>query len=81
MPIYEYECKNCGKISEFLERVGGEIVVKECKHCGSKNLKRIFSTASIRSGGNSSGSIDGRTCCGRDVPCEIPPCADGTCRR
>lgn len=81
MPIYEYECKNCGKVSEFLEKVGEESLGKECRYCGSSDLKKIFSAATIKQGANSGGSIDSKTCCGRDVPCEIPPCADGTCRR
>lgn len=34
MPIFEYRCKSCGKVSEFLEGVGQGKVEKVCKHCG-----------------------------------------------
>ncbi|MFC1658800.1 FmdB family zinc ribbon protein [Candidatus Omnitrophota bacterium] len=33
MPIYEYQCKDCGKISEFLEGVGKDKIEKVCRHC------------------------------------------------
>jgi len=42
MPIFEYKCDKCGKISEFLEGPGRQ-GLKICAHCGSKSLKRQFS--------------------------------------
>jgi putative FmdB family regulatory protein len=74
MPIYEYKCKNCGKITEFLEGVGQGNVDKVCKHCGSKQLEKIFSKSNIRMGGT--------TCCGRTERCDKPPCSDDEiCKR
>jgi putative FmdB family regulatory protein len=81
MPIYEYRCKNCGKISEFMIRVGKEDDEIKCQHCGSKNLEKILSRSFISTSGQMIGSQGGRTCCGREERCETPPCADGRCKR
>ena len=45
MPIYEYECKDCGKESEMLVRSSEEGVV--CPSCGSSSLKKMFSTFAV----------------------------------
>jgi len=78
MPIYDYECQECGKTSEvFLRSRDSENVV--CPGCGSKDLKRLIS-ASYLIGTNP--SAPGTTCCGRAERCEAPPCStEGTCRR
>ena len=82
MPVYEYECKNCGRVSEFLVWVTQEKVELKCRHCGSKELDKIFSKSFISTSGNLIGSQEGgKTCCGRDERCDIPPCSDGTCKR
>ena len=77
MPIYEYRCKNCGTINEFLEVAGKYDLKKECKQCGSKELNKIFSRTHVASGGKIIGSASGRTCCGREERCDTPPCSDG----
>ena len=82
MPIYEYRCKNCGKISEFLEAVGEGRVERVCEHCGSGELTKIISVSNVSSSGHSIDSQGSKTCCGRDEPCETPPCSDdGICKR
>jgi len=83
MPIFEYKCDNCGKITEFLEGVGESGDNKKiCKHCGNSMLTKIFSTTHISSGDNFIGLQGGKTCCGRDERCDIPPCSDdGVCKR
>lgn len=43
MPIYEYKCGKCGRISEFLES-SGRPADKKCVHCGSDKLEKQFST-------------------------------------
>lgn len=42
MPIYEYKCSKCGKISEFLVRSEADLNVK-CTHCGSDDLEKQIS--------------------------------------
>jgi len=82
MPIYEYQCKHCNAINEFLIGIGqGDIAIK-CQYCGSKELNRILSKSNVAVGGRAIGSQQGKTCCGRDDRCEKPPCSgDGKCRR
>ncbi|MEN6620442.1 MAG: zinc ribbon domain-containing protein [Smithella sp.] len=41
MPIYEYRCKKCGTVNEFL--VFGKDEVLKCKSCNSKNLTKLMS--------------------------------------
>ncbi|OHB52851.1 MAG: hypothetical protein A2Y07_04430 [Planctomycetes bacterium GWF2_50_10] len=43
MPIFEYKCKECGKVSEFLVN-GSSSEKNKCGHCGSGKLEKMFST-------------------------------------
>jgi len=43
MPVFEYKCSQCGKISEFLERAGTR-QKHVCSHCASDKLEKQFST-------------------------------------
>ncbi len=80
MPIYEYRCERCGNISEYLVGNSNEEEVIECRHCGSREISRILSVSSFSLG--SSDRVPGRTCCGREERCEVPPCGGGGgCRR
>jgi putative FmdB family regulatory protein len=47
MPIFEYKCGRCGRISEFLETTGDK-AVKRCSHCGSEDLKKQISAFAPR---------------------------------
>ena len=47
MPIYEYRCEDCGRISEFLLIKTEEIVVPQCKRCKSKKMSRIISRVRV----------------------------------
>lgn len=77
MPIYEYKCRKCGNITEYLVGVGkNEIEEKVCRECGSENLYKIFSTTCVNSGDNFIGNQNGKTCCGREERCDSPPCYD-----
>jgi len=78
MPLYEFRCKHCGRISEFLSKMGdfGENLV--CPHCGSKSLDKQMSVTALIS---SDGPKEGRTCCGREERCDSPPCGGGRCGR
>lgn len=43
MPIYEYRCKGCGKITEIWHGVN-ESVNNHCPHCGG-DLQKVISNA------------------------------------
>jgi putative FmdB family regulatory protein len=47
MPIFEYKCARCGRISEFLEPHDSK-QPKVCPHCGSEKLDKQFSTFALR---------------------------------
>jgi putative FmdB family regulatory protein len=79
MPIYEYQCKKCGAVSEILTTVGKEHLVS-CKTCGSSAVKRLISAHAFL--GAAVKQDPGRTCCGRADRCDSPPCSsNGTCQR
>jgi len=78
MPIYEYRCEECGRVSEVYLR-SLDVEVTRCPHCGGESMDRLVSTSyMIRTDARASGS----TCCGRDSRCDTPPCStDDICRR
>ena len=47
MPIYEYRCEACGKISEFLLMRIDEKFSPECKRCKSKKMSRVLSRVRV----------------------------------
>jgi putative FmdB family regulatory protein len=47
MPIYEYRCKDCGKISEFLLIKTDETFIPQCKRCKSKKMTRVLSRVRV----------------------------------
>lgn len=46
MPIYEYECKKCGKITEALQGFN-DPPLKKCQHCKGK-LEKLISLSSFQ---------------------------------
>ncbi|PIR18403.1 MAG: hypothetical protein COV46_00190 [Deltaproteobacteria bacterium CG11_big_fil_rev_8_21_14_0_20_49_13] len=53
MPLYEYKCTNCQKISEFILRQT-EAPTEGCRHCGEKKIERVlYSTFAIAGAGSS----------------------------
>lgn len=47
MPIYEYKCKSCGKISEMMESITSEEKIKECPECKGE-AARIMSVSGFQ---------------------------------
>ncbi|MCK4352270.1 zinc ribbon domain-containing protein [candidate division WOR-3 bacterium] len=80
MPVYEYRCKKCGKVTEIFQKSLTSNEPAICSHCGSTNLMRLISAPTMVRVGDS--SPKGTTCCGRTERCDTPPCSDdGVCRR
>ncbi|OPX21043.1 MAG: hypothetical protein BZ151_00985 [Desulfobacca sp. 4484_104] len=72
MPIYDFICPHCGAKRDMLLLPGdlGEDIL--CPACGLGTLVRVVSApASIP---RTKGRAAGKTCCGRQEPCDQPPC-------
>jgi putative FmdB family regulatory protein len=48
MPIYEYLCQHCGKVSSFLILTRKEPFTPLCQKCGSQALTRLLSRVNVR---------------------------------
>ncbi|MCK5145876.1 zinc ribbon domain-containing protein [bacterium] len=73
MPIYEYQCNDCGKMNEILIRNVDE---KPTCECGSSNLKKIFSTFAVSDAASSTAMPD---CAGGSCGMPSSPCSSGMC--
>ena len=47
MPIYEYYCDRCKKVSSFLLLRATEEIEPYCKSCNTKDVRRILSRVSV----------------------------------
>lgn len=47
MPIYEYYCNACKKVSSFLLLRFNEEIAPYCKGCGSKEVRRLMSRVAV----------------------------------
>ena len=46
MPIYEYECRGCGDVHEFLQKFS-DSPKRKCPSCGKLRLKKLISAAAF----------------------------------
>jgi len=46
VPLYEYKCLKCGRLTEKIESVSGPYL-KKCPHCGGK-VESVISAAAIQ---------------------------------
>ena len=58
MPIYEFKCRKCGHVTEFLERSGGKHK-HLCERCKSSDLQKLLSGFSVGQADNSSSGGNG----------------------
>ena len=83
MPTYEYECQECGLRFEKLQNMSAPRL-KTCPDCGGP-VKRLIGTGAaviVKGSGSHAADYGGsrtrcsreRPCCGREVPCDMPPC-------
>jgi putative FmdB family regulatory protein len=47
MPIYEFRCEDCGRVSDFLLLSMSECIDPVCKHCKSKQMSRLISRVRV----------------------------------
>jgi len=79
MPIYDFRCKQCQKVSEVLVSSSTEWKTPACPNCGSQNLERLISAPGLLKERHTKANA---TCCGREERCETSPCSTGEqCRR
>jgi putative FmdB family regulatory protein len=50
MPIYEYECPQCGDRFELFREISNSDQDGKCPKCGAENAHRIFSSFAATSG-------------------------------
>ncbi len=43
MPIYEYKCRKCGRLTSVFQKTLNSSPNTRCKACGSKQLERVIS--------------------------------------
>lgn len=43
MPIYEFKCADCGRLSSIFTKSMGKEFEATCQHCGGRNLSRAVS--------------------------------------
>jgi putative FmdB family regulatory protein len=69
MPIYEYQCTQCGERFEVRQSIGEDGSKLHCPKCNAQNPERLVS--SFFSPGSSTSAPSGISC---------PTCNTGTCR-
>ena len=69
MPLYEYRCKACGAVSEFLSTYDSDSR-PECKSCGSADLEKMISVTNIA--GKHAAPENCMSCCGQSGGCDSP---------
>ncbi len=65
MPIFEYTCKECYKVSEIILIRSGDIPT--CRYCNSSNVEKLLSAHASVSGPVKKNSMPGpgdTACCG-----------------
>ncbi len=68
MPIYEFRCRKCKAVNEFLVRGAGLEAGTACPACGGANLEKMMSAAAIATRGGSAaapGASGGKKNCRR----------------
>ncbi len=77
MPIYDFKCRDCGKMFELLVRDAGKTVT--CPDCSSQRVEKLIAASYMV---KAEPRRAGTTCCGRPERCDTPPCSVGDgCRR
>ena len=68
MPLFEYECRACGRQFEYLTRDGG---APSCPSCAGEDLQKLLSVFAVSANGSSSPATSLR-----DTPGPCGMCGD-----
>ncbi|MBN2508369.1 MAG: zinc ribbon domain-containing protein [Verrucomicrobia bacterium] len=71
MPIYEYQCTQCGKTFEHLTRTASE-PAPQCPKCGAKRPRKLVSAFNANAAGASTGSSCPTGSCCTTGTCGLP---------
>ena len=66
MPIYEYQCQDCGAETEVLQKISDAALV-DCQACGKPALKKKVSAAAFRLKGSGWYETDFKTSNKRNI--------------
>ena len=50
MPIYEFKCQKCGRLTSVFVRSMGASAEAPCQHCGGRHLERVISRFAYHKG-------------------------------
>jgi len=88
VPTYEYKCSSCGHQFEEFQNMS-DAPLATCPQCGGKVQRLIGTGGAVIFKGSGFYATDyakkeqpvtrcgrNQTCCGRDKPCDAPPCRD-----
>ena len=62
MPIYDYQCNDCGKTYDVYHKVREVVEDIVCPSCESRNHTRLISAPNVSMGNNSSSSDFAPSC-------------------
>ncbi len=62
MPIFEYQCDDCGTEFEKLIRRTSDEAELACPKCGEKHLQQMFSTFAAKASGPTAAAPQGGGC-------------------
>jgi putative FmdB family regulatory protein len=57
MPLYEYECPECGERVEVLQKAGEDGAALKCQKCAISGLRKVLSGCVVKTKGS------GKTAC------------------
>ncbi|OQX64923.1 MAG: hypothetical protein B5M55_05170 [Desulfococcus sp. 4484_242] len=80
MPIYEFECKDCGHVTEIL-MASHETDLVVCGRCGGKNLIKVLSAHAAVNTSSGFPKNGADRCCGAGGPPSTCPGPGSCCGR
>lgn len=90
MPIYEYECRSCGEMTEVIQKFS-DPALTDCPSCGAPELAKLVSAAGFRlagggwyetdfkKGGQRNLKESPKSDTGTSGGCGAPACGSGGC--